>query len=87
MLAEVFGPDLLFAVVYPASLVGVIWAIADIIGQPTWRMDRGRKLTWLWPCALGWLLLGGIVGGVVAVIYLARVRPKLPVSQQLSTGR
>ena len=89
VLAEVFGfgPDLLLAVIYPASLVLVIWAIVDIIGQPTWRMNRGRKLTWLWPCALGWLLLGGVVGGIVAVVYLTGVRPKLPAFQQLPTGR
>jgi hypothetical protein len=83
MLAEVSGPGIALAVLYPASLVFVVWAVADIIGQPTWRLSSGRKLTWLWPCVLEWLLLGGIVGGIVAVVYLVGVRSNLPPIRQI----
>ena len=78
MTAEIFGVDGVIPLLYLVSLVFVVWAVADIINQPTWRMSRGRKLTWIWPCVLGWLVLGG-VGGVVAVIYLTTVKPRLRV--------
>jgi hypothetical protein len=76
--AEIFGADPVIPVLYLASLVFVVWAVADIINQPTWRMSRGRKLAWIWPCVLGWLVLG-IVGGVVSAIYLTTVKTRLPV--------
>jgi hypothetical protein len=84
MMAEISGSDgviplLCIALLYVGSLVFVIWAVTDIIGQPAWRMSRGRKLTWLWPCVLGWLVLG-VVGGVVSVIYLTTVKTRLPVA-------
>jgi hypothetical protein len=85
MLAEVVGPGLVLALIYPVSLVLVVWAVVSMIRQPLWRMSRGRKLTWAWPYILGWLFLGGGGGGggVVAVIYLCGVRPRLPAVQRL----
>lgn len=29
------------SVIYVASLIFVIWAIVDIVRQPSWRMSRG----------------------------------------------
>jgi type II secretory pathway component PulF len=81
MIATVLGPGFALALVYPASLVLVVWAVVSIMRQPLWRMSRGRKLAWVWPCVLGWIFLGGIVGGIVAAIYLAGVKPKLPAIQ------
>jgi uncharacterized integral membrane protein len=77
-MAEISGSDGVIPLLYVGSLIFVIWAVADIVNQPAWRMSRGRKLTWLWPCVLGWLLLG-VVGGVVSVIYLTTVKTRLPV--------
>ena len=66
----------LVTVLYIVSLVVVVWAVVDIVRQPTWRMSGGRKLAWVASCILGWLLLG-LVGAVVAGIYLGVVRPRL----------
>jgi len=79
MTAEISGVSpVVPGVLYLVSLIFVVWAVADIVNQPAWRMSRGRKLTWIWPCVLGWLVLG-VVGGVVSVIYLTTVRKRLPV--------
>ena len=77
MTAELSGANPLIPLVYLSSLVFVIWAVADIVNQPAWRMSRGRKLTWIWPCVLGWLVLG-LVGAVVSVIYLTTIKTRLP---------
>jgi hypothetical protein len=76
--AEISGANPVIPILYLASLVFVIWAVADIVNQPAWRMSRGRKLAWIWPSVLGWLVLG-VVGGVVSVIYLTAVKRRLPV--------
>lgn len=77
MTGEISDANPVIPVLYLVSLVFVIWAVADIVNQPAWRMSRGRKLTWIWPCVLGWLVLG-VVGGAVSVVYLTTVRARLP---------
>ena len=81
MTAAIVGVNPVVPVLYLVSLLFVIWAVADIVNQPAWRMSRGRKVTWIWPCVLGWLVLG-VVGGVVSVIYLTAVKPRLPVERE-----
>jgi hypothetical protein len=76
MSADVFGGDGFFFLLYLVSFVVVIWAVADIARQPQWKMSTGRKVAWILPCVLGWLLFG-VVGAVVAAIYLGAVRPRL----------
>jgi uncharacterized membrane protein YczE len=76
MSAAVFGGDGFFFLLYLVSFVVVIWAVADIARQPQWKMSTGRKVAWILPCVLGWLLYG-VVGAVVAAIYLGAVRPRL----------
>jgi protein-S-isoprenylcysteine O-methyltransferase Ste14 len=63
------------SLVYIASLVVVIWAIADIVRQPSYLMSRNRKLGWGLAIGLGWLALG-FVGAIVAGVYLAVVRTR-----------
>lgn len=70
----------LVTVLYIVSLVIVVWAVVDIVRQPTWRMSGGRKLAWGASCILGWLVLG-LVGAVVAGFYLGMVRPRLPAAR------
>lgn len=64
------------SVIYVASLIFVIWAIVDIVRQPSWRMSRGRKLGWGLASGVGWLFLG-LIGAIVAGVYLVGVRPRL----------
>jgi tetrahydromethanopterin S-methyltransferase subunit F len=64
------------SLVYIASLIIVIWAIVDIIRQPSYLMSRNRKLGWGLAAGLGWLILG-FVGAIVAGVYLLVVRTRL----------
>jgi hypothetical protein len=64
------------SVVYIASLVFVVWAIQDIVRQPSWKMSRKRKLAWGVTAGIGWFFLG-IIGAAVAGVYLIGVRPRL----------
>ena len=67
----------LVTVLYIVSLIVVVWAVVDIVRQPTSRMSGGRKIAWAAACILGWLLLG-VVGAVAAGFYLAVIRQRLP---------
>jgi tetrahydromethanopterin S-methyltransferase subunit F len=62
--------------VYIASLIIVVWAVADIVRQPSYLMSRNRKLGWGLAAGLGWLILG-FVGAIVAGVYLIVVRTRL----------
>jgi hypothetical protein len=64
------------SLVYIASLVIVIWAIVDIVRQPSYLMSRNRKLAWGLAIGLGWLVLG-FVGAIVAGVYLLVARARL----------
>jgi tetrahydromethanopterin S-methyltransferase subunit F len=66
----------IISLIYVASLIIVIWAIVDIIRQPSYLMSRNRKLGWGLATGLGWLLLG-LVGAIVAGVYFIVVRPRL----------
>jgi tetrahydromethanopterin S-methyltransferase subunit F len=64
------------SLIYIASLIVVVWAIVDIVRQPSWLMSRNQKLGWGLAAGLGWFLLG-LVGAVVAAVYLIVIRTRL----------
>ena len=74
MLAEVFGVDILIIFLFLISLGVVIWAIVDVARQPA--ISPMGKTGWIIGMVLGTFLFG-VIGLVVAVIYLAAVRPRL----------
>jgi hypothetical protein len=74
MLAEVAGVDGVIVLLGLISLVVVIWAIVDVARQPA--ISPTGKAGWIIGMVLGTFLFG-IVGLVVAVIYLAAMRPRL----------
>jgi hypothetical protein len=74
MLAAVFGVDALVVLLGLISLGVVIWAIVDVARQPA--ISPMGKTGWIIGMVAGTFLFG-IVGLVVAVIYLAAVRPRL----------
>jgi hypothetical protein len=74
MLAEIFGVDGFIVVLGLLSLVLVIWAIVDVAGRPT--LSGGAKAGWIIGLILGTVLFG-VVGLVVALVYLVGVRPRL----------
>lgn len=61
---------------YVGSLVLVVWAVVDIVRQPGWRLSMARKLGWGIGAVVGWLVLG-LIGALVAAMYLFGVRRRL----------
>jgi len=79
MLADVFGPAVVVA--FLAVLVGLglpLWAVIDAASRPTaaFTPARSSKGMWIALIAVFWFLTG-IVGLVLAVVYLAAIRPRL----------
>jgi hypothetical protein len=66
----------LVSLVYIVSLIIVVWAIIDIVRQPSYLMSRNRKLSWGLAIGLGWLVLG-FVGAIVAGVYLFVIRTRI----------
>jgi len=76
MMIAVIHLNAVALILYIASFIIVVWALADIARQPQWKMKTGRKAVWIVSCILGWLIFG-VVGAVVAGIYLGAIRPRL----------
>jgi hypothetical protein len=74
MLAEIVGIDFFFVLLLVATLGLVIWAISDVARQPA--ISPMGKAGWIIGMVLGTFLFG-VIGLVVAVIYLAAIRPRL----------
>jgi hypothetical protein len=74
MLAEIFGVDGFVLILFLVSLGVVIWAIADVARQPA--LSPMGKTGWIVGLVVGTFLFG-IIGLVIAVVYLAGVRPRL----------
>ncbi len=64
------------SLVYIATLIIVVWAIVDIVRQPSYLMSRNRKVGWGLATGVGWLVFG-VVGAIVAGVYLLVVRTRL----------
>ena len=65
-----------WSLVYIASLVLVIWAIVDLARRPSGALPPGRKVLWIVGLVAGWFLFG-LVGAIIAVVYLAGYRRRL----------
>jgi hypothetical protein len=79
VIGEVFGPDLfLVAVIGLVGLVIPVWAIVDAASRPSeaFRAAGSSKAMWISLIVVFWLITG-IVGLILAVIYLASIRPKV----------
>ncbi len=62
------------AVLFLVSLAVVIWAIVDAARQPA--LSSGARAGWIISLVLGTFLFG-VVGLVIAAVYLLGVRPRL----------
>ncbi len=77
MAAVVSGPGVLIAFLIPLAILGlVIWAIVDVAQRPSSVLSSRAKTAWIIGLVLGTLLFG-IVGVIVALVYLFAVRPRL----------
>jgi hypothetical protein len=74
MLAEVFGVDIFFVLFFLISLGLVVWAVVDAAKQPA--LSSGARAGWIISLVVGTFLFG-IVGLVIALVYLIGVRPRL----------
>jgi hypothetical protein len=77
MTATLAGPDVFFALLIPLAILGlVVWAIVDVAQRPSNVLSSRAKAAWIIGLVLGTLLFG-IVGVIVALVYLVAVRPRL----------
>lgn len=78
MVAEIFGPDLLVTVLVLGSSVVGIWAIVDAAMKPdaAWKAAGKSKVAWIVTLVVC-MFLFLIVGGIVGVVYLTAIRPKV----------
>jgi hypothetical protein len=79
MVSEIFGFDGLILVV--VTLVGVavpLWAIIDALIRPAaaFRAAGSSKALWVTLVLVLWLLTG-VLGLLLAVVYLAAIRPRV----------
>ncbi|HEY5250898.1 MAG TPA: hypothetical protein VIJ09_04530 [Acidimicrobiales bacterium] len=74
MLAEIFGVDIFVIFLFLISIGVVIWAISDVARQPA--ISPSGKAGWIIGMVVGTFLFG-LVGLVVAFVYLVGVRPRL----------
>jgi hypothetical protein len=70
-------------VVYVASIVVVVWGVADAARRSPAVLPSRQKAAWILGMVVGWLLLG-LVGAVVAVVYLIGPRRRMNASSPWS---
>lgn len=82
MIGDIFGPDLL--IVGLLGLVGLIgfvipiWAVVDAASRPSGAFSAAgsSKAMWISLIVVFWLITG-IIGLILAVVYLASIRPRV----------
>ena len=64
-----------------------VWALLDAAGRPewAWALAGRRRVMWIAVILFGVLTL--VVGLVVSVVYLVRVRPEIAAAEQGRVGR
>lgn len=77
MTAELFGVDsTLLLLLVLVSLGLTVWAIVDVARRPSEVLSPGAKAAWIIGLLAGTILFG-VIGIVVALVYLVGVRPRL----------
>lgn len=79
MAGAIFGVDVVFLlVVLVVGLAIPLWAIIDAASRSSgaFLAARSSKALWISLILAGWLLTG-IVGSVLAIFYLASIRPRV----------
>jgi Protein of unknown function (DUF2516) len=79
MLSEVFGLDLVVVLlVVFIGLVVPVWAIVDAAMRPSGAFSAAgsSKTMWIVLIVVGWLVTG-LIGVVLAGVYLVSIRPRV----------
>jgi vacuolar-type H+-ATPase subunit I/STV1 len=64
-----------------------VWALLDAAGRPEWAWALAGRRRVMWIAAILFGVLTLVVGLVVSVIYLVRVRPEIAAAEQGRVGR
>lgn len=78
MFGAIFGVDAIMLLFGLAGLVIPLWAIIDAAWRPSgaFMAAGSSKSLWVSLISITWLLTG-IIGFVLAVVYLASIRPRV----------
>ena len=79
MIGEIFGVDgLILVVVALVGLVVPIWAVVDAISRPGAAFTAAGSSKGMWlALILAFWIFTGVIGLVLAVVYLASIRPRV----------
>jgi hypothetical protein len=86
MTTAVVTRNLPVLLLYVSSFVLVMWAVTDVARRPRMVMPPARKAGWIIATVLGWLLFG-VIGAVIALLYLVGPRRKLNAAATDARGR
>ena len=64
-----------------------VWALLDAAGRPEWAWALAGRRRVMWIAAILFGVLTLVVGLVVSVVYLVRVRPEIAAAEQGRVGR
>jgi len=64
-----------------------VWALLDAAGRPEWAWALAGRRRVMWIAAILFGVLTLVVGLVVSVVYLVRVRPEIAGAEQGRVGR
>ncbi len=83
MISEVFGEQgLIFLVIALPSFVVAVWALADAAMRPGPAFNAAGQTKPLWIILpLVGIILFMIIGGILGLIYLISIRPKVRQAQ------
>jgi uncharacterized membrane protein YeiH len=70
------SPSYLTIVVYAASFILVMWTVVDVARRPSSYLPPRRKAAWIIGSVIG-LLVFGIVGAAIAIVYLVGPRRRM----------
>jgi hypothetical protein len=83
MLGEIFGVDgIIILLLLPISFVVALWALIDasIRPEPAFRAVGQSKVLWIVLPIVG-IFLFVVIGGILGVVYLVAIRPKVKLAQ------
>jgi hypothetical protein len=81
-MAEILGGGGLIILLFPISFGLALWALIDAATRPesAFKSARQSKVLWIVLPIVG-IFLFAIVGGVLGVVYLFAIRPKVKLAQ------
>ena len=76
MNTALISPSFPTVLLYAASFILVMWTVVDVARRPSSDLPPRRKAAWIIGSVIGWLLFG-IVGAVIAILYLVGPRRRM----------